>query len=63
MDKGAKAMVSVDPTFTQAQIDLNYLCSKVTVDADELPLVGETVQRIGRVFVLLKQTQLLPSDH
>ena len=55
MDNGAKATDSKDPTFTQSQTDLNYLCSKVTVDDDELPLVGETVQRIERALVGLRQ--------
>ena len=55
MDNGAKATDSKDPTFTQVQIDLNYLCSKVTVDDDELPLVGETVQRIERALVMLRR--------
>ena len=55
MDNGAKATDSKDPTFTQVQIDLNYLCSKVTVDDDELPLVGETVQRIEPALVVLRR--------
>ena len=42
--------------FNQAQTDLNYLCSKVKVDADELPQVADTVQRIERALVVLRQS-------
>ena len=42
----------------QARTDLNFLCSKLSVDTDELPLVGETVQRIERALVLLKSLEL-----
>ena len=50
-------MDSIDHTFNQARTDLNFLCSKLAVDADELPLVGESEQRIERALVLLKQLQ------
>ena len=53
MDKGELAMESIDHTFNQARTDLNFLCSKLAVDTDELPLVGETVQRIERALVLI----------
>jgi hypothetical protein len=56
MDKGAEATVSIDPTFTQTQTDLNYLCSKVKVDADELPQVANTVQRIERALMVLRRS-------
>ena len=48
-------MDSINHTFSQARTDLNFLCSKLSVDTDELPVVGETVQRIERALVLLKQ--------
>ena len=51
-------MESIDHIFTQARIDLNFLCSKLTVNADELPLVGETVQRIERALILLKSSEI-----
>ena len=51
-------MESIDHTLKQARTDLNFLCSKLSVDTDELPLVGETVQRIERALVLLKSLEL-----
>ena len=46
-------MDNIDHTFNQACTDLNFLCSKLAVDTGELPLVGETVQRIERALVLI----------
>ena len=56
-------MESIDHTFNQARTDLNFLCSKLAVDADELPLVGESDQRIERALVLLKQLQPEQDNH
>lgn len=57
-------MDNIDHTFNQACTDLNFLCSKLAVDSrlavdtDELPLVGETVQRIERAQVLILEMTL-----
>ena len=48
-------MDSIDHTFNQARTDLNFICSKLSYKDEELPIVCETVQRIERALVLLKQ--------
>jgi hypothetical protein len=62
MNKGVNSMEAIDHTFTQARVDLNFLCSKLSVDTVEFPIVGATVQRIERALVLLK-TQQSKSNH
>ena len=52
-----------DHTFDQARTDLNYLCSMLHVDADKLRIASETVQRIERALVHLKQLQPDQMNH
>ena len=50
-------------TFNQARSDLNFLCTKLSYKDEELPIICETVQRIERALVLLKQLQPDQANH
>jgi len=50
-------MESIDHTFNQARTDFNFICSRLTYKDEELLVVCETVQRIERVLVLLKESK------
>ena len=50
-------MESIDQTFNQARTDLNFICSKLSYKDEELSTVCETVQRIERALVLLKESR------
>jgi len=50
-------MDSIDHTFKQARTDFNFICSKLSYNEEELPIVCETVQRTERALVLLKESK------